>query len=322
MIVDCAVYRDGAREGGLLTVDEAYSACRGGSGFAWIGLYEPTEAEFDDVRRRFALHELAVEDMVQAHQRPKLEVYGESLFVVLKTAVYREETATVEFGEIQMFIGKDFLIAVRHGGTDLREARRGIEARPDLLVQGPAAVLYAIIDRVVDGYQPVLDGVDSDIREVEEQVFSDEAENPAERIYRLKREVLALHDSMNRLPESIDRLARGSFVLVAPEMRPYFRDIEDHLLKMVAEIESFRELLTSVLTANLTQVTVRQNEDMRRISAWAAMVTVPTLIAGIYGMNFESMPELSWQYGYPLVLGSIAGAVVAIYLYFHKIGWI
>jgi magnesium transporter len=322
MIVDCAIYTDGRRRDAVLPLEGAFEASRDDSAFVWIGLHEPTEDEFDSVRAEFNLHELAVEDAIKAHQRPKVEVYGDSLFIVLKTIHYWGPNEPIEFGEIQVFVGDRFLITVRHGNTALHEVRVQMEQRPELLGHGPPAALHAIIDRVVDEYQPVILSLDSDIRDVEKEVFSASRANPAERIYRLKREVLAVDEAISPLPDELDRLARGQHAIVHDEMLPYFRDVHDHLLRLTTQVESFRELLTNVLTANLTQVSVRQNEDVRRISAWAAIIAVPTMIAGIYGMNFQHMPELDWVFGYPLVLFIIAAACFAVYRYFKKIGWL
>jgi len=322
MIVDCALYRDGRRNSTPLAVEDAFEASREAGAFAWIGLHEPTETEFDAVRREFGLHELAIEDAVKAHQRPKVEAYAGSLFVVLKTAHYDEPAQRVVLGELQLFLGDRFLVTVRHGDTSLHDVRLQLEQRPELLRHGPAAALHAIVDKVVDDYVPVMLALDADVRGVETEVFSASRLNPAERIYRLKRQVLAIHEAVAPLPEELDRLARGHRELIPDDMLPYFRDVHDHVLRLVTQVESFRDLLTSVLTANLTQVTVRQNEDMRKISAWAAMIAVPTMIAGIYGMNFEHMPELSWTFGYPLVLVVIVVVCIAIYGYFRRIGWL
>jgi magnesium transporter len=322
VIVDCAVYEDGLRRTGELGLEDAFEASRRDDAFVWIGLLEPSTQEFESVRREFALHELAVEDAINAHQRPKLEVYGDSLFVVLKTARYLEATEEVEFGEILLFIGDGFIITVRHGESALHEVRLRTERRPDLLRCGPGAAMYAIVDRIVDDYLPVIAGIDRDIREVEGEVFSPSRTNPAERIYKLKREVLELHDAVAPLIDPIDRLARGRHELIHEDVRPYFRDVHDHLLRVVTQVESFRDLLTSVLTANLTQASVRQNDDVRKISAWAAIIAVPTMIAGIYGMNFEHMPELDSSLGYPIVLAVILVACVTLYGYFRRIGWL
>jgi magnesium transporter len=322
VIVDCAVYEDGRRRKGRLALEDVYEECGRTGAFAWIGLLEPTEEEFDSVRREFQLHELAVEDAIKAHQRPKLETYGNSLFLVLKTARYLEDEETVEFGQIMLFIGSDFVVSVRHGeGTALHQVRLDMEDRPDLLGLGPGAVVYSIVDRVVDDYMPVLEGLDNDIREVESTVFSESRANPAERIYKLKREVLELHGAMAPLLEPLASLASRQ-TLVHGELRPYFRDIHDHLVRMVERVQGFRELLTNVLTANLTQASIRQNEDVRKISAWAAIIAVRTMIAGLYGMNFEHMPELEWTFGYPLVVAVILVICVALYRYFRRVGWL
>jgi magnesium transporter len=214
------------------------------------------------------------------------------------------------------------MITVRHGEAALHDVRLRTEQRPELLRCGPGAALYAIVDRIVDDYQPVIDGLDRDIRAVEGEVFSAARTNPAERIYTLKREVLELHDAVSPLADPLDRLARGRHELIHEDVRPYFRDVHDHLLNVLAQVTSFRDLLTSVLAANLTQVSVRQNEDVRRISAWAAIIAVPTAIAGLYGMNFENMPELGWTLGYPLVIGVIAVVCGLLWRNFRRIGWL
>jgi magnesium transporter len=323
VIIDCAVYHDGKRRPGELTIEEAYDAGRQPDAFVWIGLYEPTPEEFETVRRQFSLHELAVEDAIQAHQRPKLEVYDDSLFVVLKTARYLEAEERVEFGEIMLFIGENFVVSVRHlPASELRGVRKQMESRPDLLRLGPGAVLHGIVDRVVDDYVPVVAGLDDDIKEVEKDVFSPQVANPAERIYFLKREVVEFHQAAAPLVEPLDQLARRRVPLIHDDLREYFRDVLDHLVRIGEQVAGFRDLLTSVLDANLTQVGVRQNEDMRKISAWVAIAAIPTMVAGIYGMNFQHMPELLWTFGYPMVIAGTA--VVCLYLYFRfrRSGWL
>jgi magnesium transporter len=324
MIVDCAIYERGGRLPGQVSLPEAARACRGSESFVWLGLYEPTEEEFDAVGLHFRLHELAVEDAIKAHQRPKLEVYGESLFVVLKTARYIDDAETIEFGEIQVFIGDGFAVVVRHGeGSALGGTRHRLEQRSDLLAMGPAAVLYAVVDRVVDDYLPVIAGIADDIEEVELQVFSDvDAANPVERIYKLKREVLDTKRATAPLLEPVERLAAETLPWVSTPMQEYFRDVHDHLRRTNEQIETFSELLTSVLEANLTRVSVRQNADMRKISAWVAIAAIPTLVGAIYGMNFEHMPELDEPWAYPLVLGLTAVACVLLYRAFRRSGWL
>ena len=319
MIVDCAVYEEGRRRAGELALEDAYEALGPGS-FVWIGLYEPSEREFESVRREFDLHELAVEDAIKAHQRPKLEIYGDAIFLVLKTA--RWENDDVLLGEILLFVGDGFIVSVRHGETALHDVRLRLEERPELLRCGPGAALHAIVDKVVDDYEPVIEHLDAAIKEVEQQVFSSRRTNLAERIYTLKRDVLEMHGAVVPLLGPVQELASVPRGHITEEIRPYFRDVHDHLLRVVGQVQEFRELLMSVLTANLTQTTVRQNEDVRKISAWAAIVAVPTMIAGIYGMNFEYMPELEWRLGYPLVLAVIGVACLTLYRLFRRAGWL
>jgi magnesium transporter len=323
VILDCAVYRDGSRRAGDLALAEAGSACRADGAFVWMGVYEPGEDEFDAVRREFGLHELAVEDAVQAHQRPKLERYGDTLFLVLKTVRYVEDEEAIESGEILVFANRDFVLTVRHGqASALGEVRRRVDARPDLLARGPGAVLYAIVDQVVDDYEPVVEALEADIQEIEDAVFSPGRDNPAERIYALEREVLEFHRAVAPLAPAVDRLARQDIDLIDPDLRAYFRDVDDHLLRVSGRVAGFRELLSSVLQANLTQVTVRQNADMRKISAWVAIAAVPTMVAGIYGMNFEHMPQLDSLYAFPVVLGLMALVCVGLYWRFRRSGWL
>jgi len=322
MIVDCAVYEDGCRCAGELAIAEAGEAAQRDGSFVWLGLYEPSEEEFDSVRREFDLHELAVEDAVNAHQRPKLERYGDTLLMVLKTVRYVEDDDDLETGEILLFVNRDFVVTVRHGQSRLHDVRLEIENRPDLLRYGTGAVLYAIVDRIVDDYEPVVQSVETDIQEVEHDMFSPERTNPAERIYTMEREVLDLHRAIMPLGPAIDRLARGQYDIVHPELRTYFRDIHDHLLRVTGRIEGFRDLLSSALQANLTQAAVRQNEDMRKISAWVAILAVPTGVAAIYGMNFTNIPGLHSRFGYPLVLAVIVVLCAVLYLRFRRSGWL
>jgi magnesium transporter len=325
MIVDCAVYEGGRRRDGNLDLAEAHEASQNGDGssFVWIGLHEPTAEELDAVSREFYMHELAVEDAVKAHQRPKIEEYEHTLFIVLKTARYHDDTETVEMGEINLFVGDGFLISVRHGSpSPLDSVRRKIEERPDLLRCGPGAVMHAIADRVVDDYSPVLAGIEDDIEEVEVEVFSSGRTNPTERIYKLKREVLSMHRATAPLVEPLEQLAEGRFPTVHEEIREYFRDVYDHVARANDAVENMREMLNGVLDANTAQISVRQNEDVRKISAWVAIIAVPTMLAGIYGMNFEHMPELTWELGYPTVLLVMLVICTGLYRYFKRVGWL
>jgi magnesium transporter len=323
MIVDCAVYEHGKRKTGEISLTEASQACGQAGTFVWLGLHEPSPEEFDSVKREFGLHPLAVEDAVHAHQRPKLEVYDETLLVVLKPVRYIDHDEVVEIGEIALFVNPEFLISVRHGNpSPLKAVRARLEQEPELVARGPGAVLYAIVDRIVDDYEPVVEGLMVDIHEVEEQVFSPGRHNPAERIYYLEREVLDFRRALAPLVPAVERLTGRSHLLIHRDLRPYFRDVHDHLLRVNAQVEQFRDLLSTALGANLTQISVRQNEDMRRITAWVAIAAVPTAVAGIYGMNFDHMPELQWEFGYPLVLGVIAAICLFLYVRFRRAGWL
>ena len=322
MIVDCAIYERGQRRDGTLSLEDASHQRDGDRSFVWIGLHEPTPEEFDSVRREFNLHELPVEDAIKAHQRPKLELYESFLFVVLKTARYANAEEQLEVGEILIFLGDGFIITVRHGEAGLHDVRERLEGRPELLSRGPSAALHAIMDRVVDDYAPALADLENDVEEVEVDVFSPGRSSPVRRIFMLKREVLEFIRATAPLVEPVDRLARGHYEQVHPEVRTYFRDVADHIVRIHEQLEGLREVLTSILTANLTQVSVQQNEDVRKISAWVAILAVPTMIAGIYGMNFEDMPELKWAFGYPLVMAVMAAICLSLYRYFKRAGWL
>jgi len=323
VIVDAAHYRAGHREPDPFELDGALAWDRRSGSFSWIGLYEPDEAEFDAVRNEYDLHELAVEDAVKAHQRPKLERYDETLFVVLKPAIYDDTSETVEFGEIHLFINDFFAVVVRHRrSSQLVDVRRSLEADVDTLRLGPGSVLHAIIEHVVDNYLVVLDGLELDIAQVEGDVFADSDVVPTERIYRLLRQVINFSQATIPLVEPLDRLSKGSFVGVHSDLREYFRDTHDLLIRVIDRINALRQLLTSILDANLTQVTVRQNNDMRKISAWVAIAAVPTLLAGVWGMNFDSMPELSWNVGYPLAILVMVAISGFLYRRFKASGWL
>jgi len=323
VIVDCAVYERGRRLDGELPLGQACEASHRDGAFVWLGVVSPSPQEFDAIAREFDLHELAVEDAIHAHQRPKVETYGETLFVVLKTARYVDSEEVIEIGEILLFVNPGFVISVRHGeASALAEVRSWVEGRPDLVGLGTSAVMYAILDRVVDDYEVAAQGVEGDVQEVEEQVFSPHRESPAERIYKLEREVLDFQRAVVGLTAPVDQLARGRFDAIPSGLHEYFRDVHDHLLRVSARIGGFRDLLTSALHANLNQVSVRQNEDMRKISAWVAILAVPTMIAGVYGMNFDHMPELRWRFGYPLVLALIAVICALLYRRFKRSGWL
>ncbi len=322
MIVDCAVYERGKRRPGKLSLDQAGNACQADNTFVWLGLVEPTAEEFDAIASKFNLHELAAEDAVKAQQRPKVELFGDTLLVVVKTVTHPDSPHGIKVGELLLFVNPDFIITVRHGEGELSQVRERVERRPDLLAHGSGVVLYAILDHVVDGYGDVAQSIDGEIQAVEAEVFSAERTNPAEQIYKLEREVLDLYRAVAPLSEAVDEIAEGRFDAIPNDLHEYFRDVHDHLQRVTGRVASFRELLSSALQANLTQVSVRQNEDMRKISAWVAIAAVPTMVAGIYGMNFDHMPELHWRYGYFTVIAFIAVVCFALYRRFKRVGWL
>ncbi|WP_326669142.1 magnesium/cobalt transporter CorA [Streptomyces sp. NBC_01257] len=328
MIVDCAIYRDGRRTDGPADFSDALDEARAsGDAFLWIGLHEPTEKEFALVSSEFGLHPLAVEDALAAHQRPKLEVYDDSLFAVIKPIVYEHESDTVSADELMVFIGDSFVVTVRHGeGAPLAAVRRRLEAEADVLKHGPTAVLYAISDAIVDHYIDVAGELQVDLEELETQVFAPNgvgnSKNTAARIYTFKRQVLEFRRAAVPLAAPMARLASAGVPFVHEHAQPFFRDVQDHLTRATEQVEGLDRLLSDILSAHLAQMGVRQNDDMRKISAWAAMAAVPTMVAGIYGMNFEHMPELRWVWAYPAVVLLMAGAVVGLYRQFKRRGWL
>jgi magnesium transporter len=327
VIVDQAIYRDGKRAGEPRNLAEMSAACRDGGGIAWIGLYRPSAEEFAEVAREFGLHELAVEDAVHAHQRPKLERYGEVLFCVLRPARYVDETETVEFGEIHVLAGPQFVITVRHSETpNIADVRHKLENRPDLLRRGPVAILHAVMDRVVDDYVPVVRGLENDLDEIEDDVF-DGSPTVSRRIYELSREVIHFQRATKPLVPMLERLMDESGV--DDEERRYLRDVQDHAVRVQEQGDNFRELLQNILNVNLTletktlnEVSNAQNEEVKKISAWAAILFAPTLVGTIYGMNFDHMPELHWYLGYPFALSLMAAVCVGLYVLFKRRDWI
>ncbi len=322
--MDCALYELGSRRPGQLAVADALDAARSSPGaFVWIGLHHPSEDEIASVSKELELHPLAAEDAVHAHQRPKLETYGETLFFVLKPAEYVDPEEVVRIGELMLFLGPDFVVTVRHGDSPIfADVRRQMEADPARLRCGPLSVLYAVVDRVVDDYAVVLRGVEDDIEDIERQVFSVDRRNHAERIYKLKREVLEFRHAVAPLVDPLQALAAGKVTKAENTLLDYFRDVHDHAVRVTERVDGLDTLLDGALSANLAQVGVRQNEDMRKITAWVAIIATPTMIAGIYGMNFEHMPELGWQLGYPFALGLMAAACLFLYSLFRRRGWL
>jgi magnesium transporter len=326
MIIDSAHYKDGVRQHDETLSPERAAELRDAAGpgeFVWIGIHEPQPGDLAQLQGLFGLHELAVEDAQQAHQRPKIEDYDDDVFVVLKTAHYHQDQEVVHFGEIHLFAGPGYAITVRHGpGSELHTARERLEARPDLVELGASSAVWAVLDKVVDDYIPVVDAIEDDIEEVEKDVFDDDIPAPTARIYHLKREVIEFHRAVWPLLNPLETLEQGGFERVPEELRSFFRDVADHARRVDEQVSGQRELLTSVLQANLSLVSVNQNEVVKRISAVAGIVAVPTFIASVYGMNFEHIPELHWRFGYPLCLAVMALVALALVSFFRRIDWL
>ena len=330
-VADCAVYEGGERRSGRLTVPEARQAARTvRDGFVWLGLVEPTSEQIAAVAAEFELPALAVEDAVKAHQRPKLERYGHVLFVVVKPVRYIDHDEIVDIDVVAVFLGETFAVTVRHGDNDVvSRVRTELDGDASLAGLGPSAVLYRLLDIVVDGYSEVAREIDVDVSDIEVQVFGGDPSDHSERVYKLKREVLQFRSAVLPLAPAVEDLAAGAVDGVNPKTADYFRDVHDHLLRIGDRIEGYDNLLTGVLQADLARVAVRQNnaaarqnEDVRKISAWAAIALVPTAIAGIYGMNFDNMPELHTRYGYFVVLAVIVLACVGLYVQFRRRDWL
>jgi magnesium transporter len=326
-VVDCGVYAAGRRLPGTFTPDEALRvACSQSDTFVWLGLHEPSAEEMSAIAQTYGLHELAVEDAVKAEQRPKLEQFGSVHFLVMRTARYvphRELTETsqvVETGQMMIFVGEQFVITVRHGdASELGSVRQDLETeRAGLIEQGPWAVAYAVTDRVVDHYVVVADQVEADLDLIEEGVFSRDTASPIQAIYQMKRELVEFRRAVVPLQRPLTTIV----AIVPKRIGKYFRDVQDHLTRTVEQVSSYDDLLNSILQARLAQVTVDQNNDMRKIAAWAGISAVWTAIAGIYGMNFVHMPELKWQYGYPAMVSVMLGISVLLYRAFRRNGWL
>ncbi len=326
MIVDSALYRDGVRVPVDCDKDDLRAIrdeATGAGDFVWVGMHQPAEEELNRVAEVFSLHPLAVEDALKAHQRPKLERYEDGLFLVLKTLWYVDEEDAVETGEINLFVGRNFIVSVRHGeGTELHTARLDLEQQTAVLGHGPSAVVYAICDRVVDSYEEVATSLETDVDEVEESVFSPTRTQDSKRIYVLKRELAEVRRAVGPLREPMKRFATGSVPFVTQEAAPFFRDVADHIIRVSENIETLDSLLSTAFDAHLARISVQQNEDMRKISAWVAIAAVGTLVAGVYGMNFDHIPELRWHYGYFYALGLMAVSSVVLYRFFKKSGWL
>jgi len=336
-IIDNAIYRDGLRVLTPSSLEETFEHLHDDSTFAWIGLYRPSDDELDAVAKEFNLHPLAVEDAKTGHQRPKIERYGDTLFTVLRPARSIDESETVEFGEVHVFTGPRFVVTIRHAESpDLGAVRKRMEMQPELLKPGSEAILYAVLDQVVDEYLPVTLGVENDLDEIDDTLFSGQADI-ARRLYLLASEIVGYQRAVAPLPDIIDQLSDGFHKYnVAPELQSYLRDVKDHALSVVEHAQEFRQHIQNALSTHhtlvgqeqnkemqrLSEVSLRQGEEVKKISSWAAIIFAPTLIAGIYGMNFTRMPELDWVWGYPMALGLMLGFAGMLYIIFKKKNWL
>lgn len=323
VIVDQAVYRDGRRMPCGDLSDELEQLRAAGHGFIWIGLKDPTDAEFALVNEELKLHPLAVEDAVKGNQRPKLDVYDDAIFVSLKTLRYIEATSDVETGDVMIFVGDRFVVTVRRGEANpLSGVRARLENAPHHLAHGPIAVMYSVMDSIVDNYTLIDVELGDDLDLIEQQVFLGARGVDASEIYRLKREVLEVKRATTPLEMPLRRLQSEDISIIDEQTRPFFGDITDHVMRVIDHVESYDRLLTDVLHAHLAQISVQQNNDMRRISAWVAMAAVPTMVAGIYGMNFDYMPELTYRPAYFIVLGFLAVVELGLFRAFRRSGWL
>lgn len=331
-VVDSAVYVEGVRRPGVVGLDETYEVVRATGGVAWIGLYRPTADELESVADEFGLHRLAVEDALKGHQRSKLERYGDTLFLALRTARYIDETETVEFGELHVFVGPQFVVTVRHAESpDLALVRDRLEADPELLAKGPEAILYAVLDEVVDEYEPVIDGLENDIDEIEDQLFGeDDHDLVTRRIYDLSGEVIGFQRAVQPLIGIIGALQRGGEKYgVDVDLSHHLGDVFDHVTRAGERADAFRSLLdkalqvqSTLITRRMTEVSVAQNEQIKRITSWAAILFAPTLVGTVYGMNFRYMPELEWVFGYPFAMGLMLLLGVGLYVAFKRRDWL
>jgi magnesium transporter len=322
VIVNCAAYSAGKRVANI-PLSEVHESLEHADEFVWVGLHEPEEETLELVQKEFHLHDLAIEDAHRAHQRPKLELYGDSLFIVLRTAQINQQTHKIEFGETHFFMGKNFLVTVRHGSSlAYTEVRNRCERMPHLLSKGPAFALYAVMDSIVDQYFPVIEMLEHQLEKMEEKVFAQKyRRETTEEIYDMKRELLDVKRAVSPLIDICNKLMRFDLSVIDEETRPYFRDIYDHAVRINEMVDNARELLSSALEANFSMISISQNEVSKKFAGWAAIIAVPTMIAGFYGMNFKFMPELEWHYGYFFVVGLTIVACSTLYYFFKKSGW-
>jgi magnesium transporter len=323
-VINCAAYCKGRRVSNI-QINEVGEVLKQSDRFVWIGLHEPTEELLEQVQEEFGLHDLAIEDAHRAHQRPKVENYGDSLFIVLRTAqITNKAPYQIEFGETHFFLGENFIVSIRHGSSiSYTEVRNRCEKTPDLLQKGPAFALYSIMDAIVDQYFPVIQELESELESVEDKIFKERpSRETTESIYQLKRQLLEVKRAVSPLIDICNKLMRSDLVLIPDDTRPYFRDIYDHSVRLNEMVDNARELLGGALEANFSMISIAQSDVSKKFAGWAAILAVPTMIAGIYGMNFRWIPELNWHWGYPFVLGVTFLVCLLLYFLFRRSGWL
>ena len=322
-VVNCAAYSEGCRIA-TIPVEAISDHLLEPNRFVWIGLHDPSGNILKQIQEEFQLHELAIEDALRAHQRPKLETYGETLFIVVRTVQMNYESHKLDFGETHFFVGKNFIVSIRHGySRAYSEVRARCESTPQLLRKGPGFALYAVMDSIVDGYFPVIDELGQELEVLEERIFSEKpSREMTKQMYDLKRQLVEVKRAVSPLIDVCTRLMRFDLEVIPEDTRPYFRDVYDHVIRINEMVDSTREILATALEANFSLVSISQNEIQKRFAGWAAILAVPTMIAGIYGMNFKFMPELDWQYGYPVILSIIVIVCGLIYSAFKRAGWL
>ena len=320
MVINCAAYQGGCRVADV-DLSQAGPVDTGDGRFVWIGLHEPDQELLRKVQTRFGLHDLAIEDAHKAHQRPKLEIYGDSLFLVLRTAQLLE--GVVVFGETHVFAGRGYVVTVRHGSTTAyTEVRGRCESAPKMLAMGESFVVYSVMDFIVDNYFPILHQLEEEVDELENVVFSREAPPNIARIYELRHELLLLRRTVQPLQEVCNRISRFDVTLIDQTMYPYFRDVQDHVILLVESIDNLRDLLGAALDANMMLSSLEQNAIIKIFSVAAVVLMPPTLVASIYGMNFKNMPELDWAFGYPTAIALMLVVAILPYLFFKWRGWL
>jgi len=321
-IINCASYADGRRVADV-PLQDVHTALKDHRQFVWIGLHEPSEAILQKVKQEFNLHELAVEDAHNAHQRPKVEIYNDSIFVVVRTLSRTQKNHTV-FGETHFFVGNNFVVVVRHGSSiPYTEVRTRCESMPELMKKGQGFILYAVMDFIVDHYFPVVHDMEQELEAIEAKIFKEKpSRETTEQIYDLKRELLDVKRAVSPLIDVCNKLMRFEIKCITEETRPYFRDVYDHVLRINEMVENTQELLNSAMDANFSLISISQSDVSKKFAGWAAIIAVPTMVAGFYGMNFKFMPELEWHYGYFGVIFVTIGLCITLYYFFRKSGWL